>query len=69
MFFVCTSKYNVSPAFVMDIIYRMLKVFRDYTGVLSEESIRKNFVLVYEVIDELLVSEDHSSNRIMVTLS
>lgn len=38
----------------MDIIYRMMKVFRDYCGVLNEESIRKNFVLIYEIIDEII---------------
>ena len=39
---------------VHDIIYRMMKVFRDYCGVLNEESIRKNFVLIYEIIDEII---------------
>eukprot|EP00354_Favella_ehrenbergii_P006438 CAMPEP_0170463368 /NCGR_PEP_ID=MMETSP0123-20130129/8505_1 /TAXON_ID=182087 /ORGANISM="Favella ehrenbergii, Strain Fehren 1" /LENGTH=235 /DNA_ID=CAMNT_0010728781 /DNA_START=243 /DNA_END=950 /DNA_ORIENTATION=+ len=38
----------------MDIIYRMMKIFRDYCGVLNEESIRKNFVLIYEIIDEVI---------------
>ena len=38
----------------MDILYRMMKVFRDYCGVLNEESIRKNFVLIYEIIDEMI---------------
>ena len=32
----------------------MMKVFRDYCGILSEESIRKNFVLIYEIIDEII---------------
>ena len=27
---------------------------QDYCGVLSEESLRKNFVLVYELLDEAL---------------
>lgn len=49
-----TTKYNVSPSFVMDIIYRMMKIFRDYCGVLNEETIRKNFVLIYEIIDEVI---------------
>ena len=31
-----------------------MKVFRDYCGVLNEESIRKNFVLIYEIIDEII---------------
>jgi AP-4 complex subunit mu-1 len=51
---VATSKYNVQPSLVLDIIYRMMKVFRDYCGVLNEESIRKNFVLIYELIDEII---------------
>ena len=32
----------------------MAKVFKDYCGVLTEESIRKNFILVYELLDEML---------------
>ena len=32
----------------------MMKVFRDYCGILNEESIRKNFVLIYEIIDEII---------------
>jgi len=54
IYFVATTKYNVQPSGVLDIIYRMMKVFRDYCGVLNEESIRKNFVLIYEIIDEVI---------------
>ena len=32
----------------------MAKVFKDYCGILTEESIRKNFILVYELLDEML---------------
>ena len=38
----------------MELIYRMMKIFRDYCGVINEESIRKNFVLIYEIIDEVI---------------
>ena len=31
-----------------------MKMIRDYCGVLNEESIRKNFVLIYEIIDEAI---------------
>lgn len=48
----------------MDIIYRMMKVFRDYCGVISEESIRKNFVLIYEIIDEII---DYGHPQLMAT--
>jgi AP-4 complex subunit mu-1 len=48
----------------MDIIYRMMKVFRDYCGILNEESIRKNFVLIYEIIDEII---DYGHPQLMAT--
>ncbi len=32
----------------------MAKVFKDYCGVLTEESIRKNFVLIYELLEEMI---------------
>lgn len=53
MLFVVSTLYNVSPSFVFDALYRCMKVFRDYLGVLSEEAIRKNFILIYEIIDEM----------------
>ena len=31
-----------------------MKVFKDYCGVLTEESIRKNFILIYELVDEMM---------------
>jgi len=51
---VATTKHNVSPSEIFDVLYRMMKVFRDYCGVLNEETIRKNFVLIYEIIDEVI---------------
>lgn len=59
-----TTKHNVSPSYVMDILYRMMKVFRDFCGVLNEESIRKNFVLIYEIIDEII---DYGHPQLMTT--
>ena len=53
----CTSKYNVPPSFVLELITTCSKVFKDYCGVMNEESIRKNFVLLYELLDEMIVRE------------
>lgn len=64
MYFVGTVRQNVSASVVFEIIYRMLKMFRDYCGVLSEEAIRKNFVLIYEIIDEAL---DYGHSQFMTT--
>lgn len=47
-------RFNVSPSGTLELLNRMAKVFKDYCGVLTEESIRKNFVLIYELLEEML---------------
>jgi Clathrin adaptor complex small chain len=54
LYFLFTSKTNVSPAMVTELLVCITKVFKDYCGVLTEESIRSNFVLLYELLDEML---------------
>jgi AP-4 complex subunit mu-1 len=51
---VCTSKFNISPSLTLELLNRLAKVFKDYCGILTEESIRKNFVLIYELLDEMI---------------
>ncbi|XP_021743664.1 AP-4 complex subunit mu isoform X2 [Chenopodium quinoa] len=38
----------------MELLQRIARVTKDYLGVLSEESLRRNFVLVYELLDEVI---------------
>ncbi|TFJ87250.1 hypothetical protein NSK_001582 [Nannochloropsis salina CCMP1776] len=54
LLFGATTRFNVSPSTTVELLNRMAKVFKDYCGVLSEESIRKNFILVYELLDEMM---------------
>ncbi|CAE8727502.1 unnamed protein product [Polarella glacialis] len=54
LYFVATTCHNVSPSAVVELLSKMAKVFKDFCGVLNEESIRKNFVLVYELLDEMV---------------
>lgn len=32
----------------------MIKLFKDFCGVLNEEAVRRNFILIYEILDEVL---------------
>ena len=50
----CTTKFNVSPSTTLELLNRLAKIFKDYCGVLTEESIRKNFILIYELLDEMI---------------
>ena len=54
LYFLCTTRYNVSPSLILELLARLAKSFRDFCGVLNEEAIRKNFVLVYELLDEVM---------------
>ena len=39
---------------VEQLLSTIARVFKDYCGTLSEEAIRKNFILLYELLDEML---------------
>jgi AP-4 complex subunit mu-1 len=56
LLFVATTRVNVSPSLVLELLQRIARVIKDYLGVLNEDSLRKNFVLVYELLDEVIVS-------------
>lgn len=49
-----TTRENVSPSLVLEMLNRLFWITNDYVGHVSEESVRKNFVLVYELIDEIM---------------
>eukprot|EP00563_Minutocellus_polymorphus_P004653 CAMPEP_0181033342 /NCGR_PEP_ID=MMETSP1070-20121207/7205_1 /TAXON_ID=265543 /ORGANISM="Minutocellus polymorphus, Strain NH13" /LENGTH=495 /DNA_ID=CAMNT_0023110761 /DNA_START=77 /DNA_END=1561 /DNA_ORIENTATION=+ len=54
LIFGCSTNRNVSPCTVVELLSKIAKVFKDYCGTLSEEAIRKNFILLYELLDEML---------------
>ena len=54
LMFACNTRFNVSPSMIIELLNRVIKVFRDYCGVLDEEAIRKNFILIYELLDEAI---------------
>ncbi|RWW77657.1 hypothetical protein BHE74_00014172, partial [Ensete ventricosum] len=54
LFFVTTTRVNVSPSLVLELLQRIARVTKDYLGILNEDSLRKNFVLVYELLDEVI---------------
>eukprot|EP00243_Klebsormidium_subtile_P003398 TRINITY_DN16787_c0_g1_i1.p1 TRINITY_DN16787_c0_g1~~TRINITY_DN16787_c0_g1_i1.p1 ORF type:complete len:445 (-),score=122.88 TRINITY_DN16787_c0_g1_i1:208-1542(-) len=54
LLFVATTRANVSPALILELLQRIARIIKDYCGILSEDSMRKNFVLVYELLDEII---------------
>merc|ERR1719223_84447 len=54
MCFVITCTRNIAPGMGIELLNRLTKLFKDYCGVLTEESIRTNFVLIYELLGEII---------------
>lgn len=54
LYFVLTAISNISPCMALELLVRITKLFKDYCGVLTEESVRSNFTLIYELLDEII---------------
>eukprot|EP00095_Tigriopus_kingsejongensis_P001735 maker-scaffold514_size150699-snap-gene-0.30 protein:Tk01735 transcript:maker-scaffold514_size150699-snap-gene-0.30-mRNA-1 annotation:"clathrin-adaptor protein " len=48
------TKQNVNAAMVFEFLLKMCDVMAAYFGKISEENVKNNFVLIYELLDELL---------------
>ncbi|CAG8503098.1 487_t:CDS:2 [Paraglomus brasilianum] len=54
LLFVATTRKNVSPFVVLEFLSRVGGLIKDFCGGLSEEMVRLNAGLVYEILDEVL---------------
>lgn len=48
------TKQNVNAAMVFEFLLKIIDVMQSYFGKISEENIKNNFVLIYELLDEIL---------------
>ena len=48
---VAATKQNVNAALVFEFLHKMCEVLESYFGSISEEGIKNNFVLIYELLD------------------
>jgi AP-1 complex subunit mu len=51
---VAVTRTNANAALMLSFLYRVVLVFREYFKDVEEESIRDNFVLIYELLDEMM---------------
>jgi AP-4 complex subunit mu-1 len=54
VYIVIATLDNESPLYYFSILNTLLKVIKDECGIFSEESLRKNYLLIYEIIDEMI---------------
>ena len=54
LYLLSVTRQNSNVALMLVYLYRLVDVFKEYFGELEEESIRDNFVIIYELFDETL---------------
>nr|CDS30583.1 clathrin coat assembly protein ap 1 [Hymenolepis microstoma] len=54
LYLVALTKRNANAAIVFAFLYRLINIFLEYFKDLEEESIRDNFVITYELLDEIM---------------
>ncbi|XP_077286700.1 AP-3 complex subunit carmine [Arctopsyche grandis] len=51
---VAVCKQEVAPLFVIEFLHRVVDTFQDYFSECTESIIKENYVIVYELLDEML---------------
>ncbi|KAF9495807.1 clathrin adaptor, mu subunit [Pleurotus eryngii] len=54
LYVVAVTKNNANAALIFEYCYRFINICKSYFGKIDEESIKNNFVLIYELIDETI---------------
>uniref|UniRef100_A0A8C1UMT8 Adaptor related protein complex 4 subunit mu 1 n=1 Tax=Cyprinus carpio TaxID=7962 RepID=A0A8C1UMT8_CYPCA len=57
LYWVASTKTNPSPFTIIEFLNRLAALTKDYCGSLSEKSVRMNFALIYELLDEMVVND------------
>ncbi|UJR27271.1 hypothetical protein I4U23_008566 [Adineta vaga] len=56
LYFVAVLTNELAPLFVIEFLHRIMDVFENYFGECTETSLKDNYVIVYELLDEMLDS-------------
>ncbi|KAI8891414.1 snare-like protein [Backusella circina FSU 941] len=54
LYIVAVTKWNANAALVFELCYRVVNIGRSYFGKFDEEAVKNNFVLIYELLDEII---------------
>uniref|UniRef100_A0A915I792 MHD domain-containing protein n=1 Tax=Romanomermis culicivorax TaxID=13658 RepID=A0A915I792_ROMCU len=54
LYFVAVVVYEVPPLLVVEFLHRIFDTFREYFDDVNDSTIKENYVIVYELLDEML---------------
>ena len=54
LIFLLTATKDINTVMAFDFLYKFIDVLKEYFGEVEEESVRDNFVIIYELLDEMM---------------
>lgn len=51
-----SASRKIIPSLALELLGQIVGRIHDFCGTLEEDNLRSNFVLIYELIDEIIVS-------------
>merc|ERR1712113_576564 len=54
LYLLAVTQRNSNATLIVSFLYKLAEVLRDYFNELEEESIKDNFVITYELLDEMM---------------
>ena len=57
-----SASREIIPSLALELLGQIVGRIHDFCGALEEENLRTNFVLIYELIDEIVVSSTLQSS-------
>ncbi|PLW28253.1 hypothetical protein PCASD_17699 [Puccinia coronata f. sp. avenae] len=54
LYLTAVTKTNANAAIVFELLYRIINLAKSYFGKVDEEAVKNNFVMIYELLDEIL---------------
>ncbi|KXS14486.1 AP-2 complex subunit MU [Gonapodya prolifera JEL478] len=72
LYVVAVTRGNANAALVFEYLYRFVTLCRQYFGLLDDSTVKANFVLIYELLDEVVdfglpQSTDHQTLSLYIT--
>lgn len=64
-----SASKKIQPALGLELLQTIVGRIHDFCGALEEENLRTNFVLIYELIDEMIVRHQRKICRTLATPS
>lgn len=69
LYLLAVAKNNINAGAILLFLHKLKEIFMHYFQELEEESLRDNFVIAYELLDEVCHIHQHTSDMLLASIS